>query len=117
VVISSRGQEDAVPGLETSVPLSDLVEAVREELQEASLKGRGSALQFEIDKVEIAAQVEAVRAHEGGGGLKVWVVSLGGKASSENTSTHTVTLTMTAVRDDGTKFRVSDLSADTIRRE
>jgi hypothetical protein len=102
---------------EAGIPLADLVDAVRAELEIAATSARDKRLQFEVQEVQLEVEVATTGSREGGGGLKIWVVTAGAKASKTDTATHKVTLTMTAVTAAGTKFRVSDLAATPVRRD
>jgi hypothetical protein len=102
---------------QSGVPLADLVDAVRGELEMAAVNARGKKLQFEVQEVQLEVEVATTGTREGQGGLKIWVVTAGGKASKTDAATHKVTLTMSAVTAEGTKFRVSDVSSAPIRRE
>ena len=102
---------------EVGLPLSDLIEAVRKELQVAALAAKGSELQFEVDDVTLEVQVTATGSRDVEGGVKLWAVNLGGRASKSDASMHTVTLKMTAVTAGGNRFRVSDLSSGDVRRQ
>jgi hypothetical protein len=102
---------------EVGLPLSDLIEAVREELQAAAMVAKGSGLQFEVDDVTLQVQVTATGSRGVEGGVKLWAVNLGGRASKSDASMHTVTLKMTAVTPSGNRFSVSELSSEDVRRQ
>src|SRR3712207_3485683 len=103
---------DPQPGL----PLSDLIDAVRGELRAAAETAKGADLQFEVQDVTLEVQVAATGTRGIDGGVKLWAVTFGGKASKSDTATHTVTLRLGAVSASGNKFRVSDLSSSPIRQ-
>ena len=103
--------------LESGVPLADLVDAVRAELETAATKARDQQLQFEVQDVRLEVEVATTGTREVGGGLKVWVLTVGGKGSKENAATHKVTLNLSAVTREGTKFRVSDVPTQPVRRK
>lgn len=76
------------------IELSQLLRYVSEELQAADTDARASGravMQFAECKLEIAVAAE----REGKGGLKIWVLELGGGA--KKTEAHTVTITMKAL--------------------
>lgn len=95
---------------EQGIPLADLVEAVRGELELAAARARRSALQFEVQDVALEVEVATTGTKGLDGGLKLWVLTVGGKATRENAATHKVTLNLSAVTPEGVKFRVSDLA-------
>jgi hypothetical protein len=102
---------------EARLPLSELIDAVRRELLDAAMAAKGAELQFEVRDVVLEIQVATTGTRNANGGVNLWVVSLGGKAEKSNAATHTVTLTMSAVTSQGTKFNVSELSSRDIRRQ
>jgi hypothetical protein len=104
------------PEPETAVPLADLVDAVRAELETAAVNARNQQLQFEVQDVQLEVQVMTTGTREVGGGLQVWVLTVGAKGSKANAATHKVTLRLNAVTPEGTKFRVSDVPSKPIRR-
>jgi hypothetical protein len=104
----------AEPG---AIPLADLVDAIRGELETAALNARGQKLQFEVQEVQLEVDVTTTGTREAKGGLQVWVLTVGAKGSKSNAASHKVSLKMNAVTPDGSKFRVSDISAKPIRQK
>jgi Trypsin-co-occurring domain 2 len=100
----------------SKIALADLVNAVRAELETAAVKARDQQLQFEVQDVQLEVEVTITGTREVEGGVKVWVLTLDTKGSKVNAATHKVTLNLSPVTAEGTKFRVSDLSARPIRR-
>jgi hypothetical protein len=111
---ATSGVDMAEP--ESGIPLADLVNAVRAELETAAVKARDQQLQFEVQDVQLEVEVMTTGTREAGGGVKVWVLTVGAKGSRANAATHKVTLNLSAVTAEGTKFRVSDVSSKPIRR-
>lgn len=101
---------------EPGIPLTDLIDAVRAELESAAFNARDKELQFEVQDVQLDIEVTTTGTRESEGGLRVWVLTMGAKGSKADTATHRVTLNLSAVTKAGTKFRVSDLSSRPIRR-
>ena len=54
---------------------------------------------------------------EASGGIQIWVLTVGAKGSTANAATQKITLKLTPVTPDGSKFRVSDMSPEPIRRK
>jgi hypothetical protein len=102
---------------DSGIPVADLVNAVRAELEKAAVDARDQRLQFEVKDVQLELQVATTGTRTAEGGLKLWVVTIGGKGSRENAATHKVTLNLGAVTADGTKFRVSDVAEQPIRQQ
>jgi hypothetical protein len=95
---------------EVGVPLGDLINAVRAELQYAATEARDQQLQFEVRDVQLELEVATTRTKEGDGGVKVVVLTLGAKAAKADTTTQKVTLSLEPVSTTGSRFRVSDLA-------
>src|SRR3954462_4508830 len=95
---------NATPGLE----LAALIDAVRSEMQTAAARGRGQALQFEVQEVNLDVEVTATVAKEASGGIKIWVLTAGGKASKADAATHRINVRMTAIDDEGNGVQVAD---------
>ena len=74
------------------VGLADAVRALRAELTSAMAEGADQALRFELGPVEMEFLLEVNREAGGQGGVRFWVVSLGGSGSVARGSTHRVTL-------------------------
>jgi hypothetical protein len=115
LMYDQRGRDMAEP--ESGIPLADLVDAIRAELETAAINARGQQLQFEVQDVQLEVEVATTGSREAHGGLKVWVLTVGAKGSKTNAATHKVTLNLGAVTSDGAKFRVSDVSSKPIRRK
>jgi hypothetical protein len=80
---------------EAQIPLASAIRALRAELVEAVRAGEGEEIRFALGPVELELEVEA--GAEGGinGGIKFWLVSIGGKGSRSSSATHRVKLTLT----------------------
>lgn len=99
-----------MPEPEPGIPLADLVDAVRAELERAAREARGQELQFEVQDVTLEVEVATTGEREASGGLKIWVLTVGAGGKKTNEATHKVTLNLSAVTPDGSKFRVRDVS-------
>lgn len=106
-----------MPDGEPGIPLADLVDAIRRELQTAAFDARDQELQFEVQDVQLEVEITTTGTREGGGGLKVYVLTLGAKGSKSNASSQKVTLNLSAVTADGSKFRVRDMPSKSIRQD
>jgi glycine/D-amino acid oxidase-like deaminating enzyme len=94
---------------EIGIPLCDLVNAVRAEMEQAALQARDKQLQFEVQDLQLEVEIATTRTREGEGGLKIVVVTAGAKASKADVTSHKVTLKLLPVTASGTRFKVSDI--------
>jgi hypothetical protein len=103
---------------EPGIPLADLVDAIREQLETAAARARKrkSELQFEVKDVTLEVEVTTTGSRHAKGGLQVWVLTLGAGAQKSNTAAHKVTLSLGAVGPDGSVFTVKDKSSAPVRR-
>ena len=83
------------------IGLQEAFAALRRELSEAILAAANESLRFQVDDITLQFQVEVERTTAGGGGIRFWVVELGGKHTATSTATHTVTIPLKPVRKDG----------------
>lgn len=83
------------------IGLKEVLAALRQELSESILAAANESLRFQVDEITLQFQVEVERTTGVGGGIKFWVVELGGKHAATSTVTHTVTIPLKPVRQDG----------------
>ena len=81
-------------GVEPGIGLADAVSALRDELVQAASRGGGSTLRFELGAIEMEFLIEARNDHGVDAGIKFWLVSAGGNASSGVTTSHRIKLTL-----------------------
>ncbi|MGA4792454.1 trypco2 family protein [Nocardia sp. AB354] len=74
--------------------LSDAIESVRSELQEAWARGQGQWVQFGIGQVSLTLTVVAGRSVGGSGKIRWWVVEAGAEGHLEREATQTLVLTL-----------------------
>lgn len=95
----------------TPVCLADAIENLRQELSEATKRGEGQALRFNIGDIELELAVELTR--EGGGKGKVSFnvlgsgVEVGGKGGLSHSNAHRVKITLKPTGGSG-EYQVSD---------
>jgi hypothetical protein len=77
------------------VLLSDLIEDLRQQLQEAQVRGKGQDLVFAIEKAELEAKVAVSRTGKIDGKLQIWVIGAGGGYEQKGETGHTIKLTFT----------------------
>jgi hypothetical protein len=72
----------------SKVGLKEAIAALRLELAEAARLGDGEAIKFEVPEVEMEFQVMVEDANQTNGGVKFWVVEMGGNVSEKVSITH-----------------------------
>jgi hypothetical protein len=93
---SSTGPEGtALMPEQVKIPLVDAVRALRREIVEASRVAKDEEVQFKLGPIELEFAVEMSRETGVDGGLRFWVVSLGGQVKTGSATTHTVRLALT----------------------
>jgi Trypsin-co-occurring domain 2 len=97
-------------GRETPVTEIDLVEAVRalrSELERAMESAAGQRVKFEAMDIRMDFQVGVKRTAEGKGGLKFWVLELGGGGSYGKETVQTVSLSLKPILHDGAVVQIA----------
>jgi Trypsin-co-occurring domain 2 len=90
------------------MPLSDMIETLRQELQLAMARGADEAVAFDIDKVELELKVAIGTKGKAEGGVAFWVVKAGASVEGQHDTVHTFKLTLTPVaRASGERTRIS----------
>jgi hypothetical protein len=79
------------------IPLADMIETLRRELQRAQTQSADEVIRFETEKVELELQVAISQKATGEGGVQFWVVKAGGKLDRTDMTTHTFRLTLVPV--------------------
>jgi hypothetical protein len=89
------------------VPLGDMIETLRQELEAAQKKGRGQGIAFEIEKVELELQIVVSRKSKGDGKIAFWVLSAGGELERAGETTHKFKLSLSPKSRSGEPIQVS----------
>jgi hypothetical protein len=76
--------------------LAETVEALRAELARAMEAGAGAGVQFPVTGVQLEFHVAVTRTGQGSGGVRFWVVEVGGAGSYAREEIQTVTVTLGA---------------------
>jgi hypothetical protein len=76
------------------IGLVETIDALRTELAEAVAKGHDAEFQFPVAGIQMEFNVTVTRDTTAEGGIKLWVVSLGGGASAGNATTHKVVVNL-----------------------
>jgi hypothetical protein len=83
------------------IGLEETIAALRQELIASIVASQGEGLRFEVGEVTVEFHVEVERNTDAKGGIKFWVVELGGGAGQKDKSTHKVTIPLKPIRRDG----------------
>jgi len=75
------------------IPLADMIQALRRELEKARENAIGQEITFETEKVELELQVTVSNRKTGQGGIDFWV-KVGGEYEKSNEAVHTFKLTL-----------------------
>ncbi|MFT2017634.1 trypco2 family protein [Streptomyces sp. 796.1] len=91
----------------TEIGLARAIQGLRAELAEAMADGEHEAIKFRIESISLDLQVAVENAEEGHAGLKFWLVSADGGASSTTTTTHALSLQLAAETAAGDQVRIA----------
>ncbi len=86
---------------ELQIPLAEAIRALRGELVAAVREAEGEEVRFALGPVELELQLEVSKEAGGEAGIAFWVVTIAGKGSRTEATTHTVKLTLTPVGPSG----------------
>ena len=95
---------------DAEIPLADLIDAVRAELQNAAEAARTEQrLLLVVPHLYGHVEITTTGSKEVSGGLKIYVFTGGGKATKSDTAVHRVKLKLGAVDREGNKYKVSNV--------
>ncbi|MFV8751084.1 trypco2 family protein [Nannocystaceae bacterium ST9] len=94
--------------LDQNIPLSEMIESLRQELAVAIEAGKGKPIRFGVSKVELQLEVAVSRKTTGGGGLKFWVMTAKGEHAVDKLTKHTFKLTLDPKLAHGGAVEVAD---------
>ena len=83
------------------IGLKEAIGALRKELSESIIAAADEKLKFEVGEITLEFQVEVERTDELSGGIKFWVVEFGAKDSLSSTHTHTITIPLRPLTQQG----------------
>src|SRR2546430_17489660 len=83
--------------IETWIPLSEMIQTLRLELEAAQVGGSYSDLRFQIEKVDLELKVAVSRTKKGSGGVNFWAINAGGELERTAETTHTITLLLSPI--------------------
>ncbi len=91
------------------IGLAEAIEVIRAELQQAATAGAQQPIAFRPTAVELSLEVAFERTAGADAGVRVWVVSLGGKGEVRTAHTQRITVQLEPLdRASGTSPLVSD---------
>lgn len=76
------------------IPLSDMIETLRNELQRSMEIGAGQKVAFVIEKAELELKVAVTQKAKGGAGIAFWVVKADAGIEDQRDFAHTFRLTL-----------------------
>jgi len=100
--------DDLAEELGRNIPLSEMLQSLRQELALAKLAGKGAGIRFDIDEVEVELQVSVSKDRGANGKVSFWVLEGGAEAKAANASVHTFKLKLRVLDEDGVPLRVDD---------
>jgi hypothetical protein len=83
------------------IALKETLEALRIELSESILMSEGKQIRFEVGEIELEVQFVVEKLKEGKGGIKFWVVEMGGGITDKNSMTHKLKIPLKPIWKDG----------------
>src|SRR3712207_1206792 len=87
-------QTATATALKGGVPLSDMIQMLRRELEKAQASSTASAIRFETEKVELELEVAVTNTAKGEAGVEFWVIKAGGELERSGVTTHTFRITL-----------------------
>ena len=95
--------------VDAGVELASVIDAIRLQLVESAEEAAKATIQFPVTGVELEFHVGVTKAAEAKGGVRFWVLELGGGGSYEAESVQTVRVKLgEPQRSDGTPLRVTE---------
>ena len=83
------------------IGLQEAIAALRSELIESVVASQQERLRFEVGEITMEFQIEVERSAEATGGIRFWVVELGGGEAFKNKDVHKVVIPLKPIRTDG----------------
>jgi len=81
---------------ENEIGITDAIAAVRSELTRAVEENADQDIQFPVNGVDLEFHVGITRSASAAGGIRLWVVDVGGSGGYESQSAHTVKVSLGA---------------------
>lgn len=87
--------------------LTEVVARIRDELEAARDAGEGEDVRFTVDKVSLEFTIQVQRTTQGGGGLRIGVLTADASRTVDRATTHRVQVDLVPHDADGGRFNVS----------
>ena len=105
-------------GADAGVPLAEMIQTLRHDLEAAQAGGSSSNLRFRIEKVDLELKVAISRTAKASGGVEFWVIKAGGEMEKGSETIHTFTLSLTPISaDSGGRVEVSARSGERLQED
>jgi hypothetical protein len=92
------------------IGIAEAITALRQELADAIVASIDESIHFQVGEVTVELEIAVERLVGGKGGLKFWVVELGGELSSTTSRTHKISLPLTPIMNDGSLVLTGETS-------
>lgn len=92
----------------TRIGLKEAITALRMELSESVAAAPAEELRFQVGEITLEFKVEVERTGEVSGGIKFWVIEVGGKGMQSSGTTHTITVPLTPITRGGQPVLTGD---------
>lgn len=92
--------------------LAEVIRAMRKELSAAMEQGQGEDIRFRLGSVDLELRLQVSAEAAVDGGVKVWVLSLGGKHSQTSSVTHTLKLKLQPADSHGDELTIAESSLE-----
>ena len=94
------------------VTITEAIERLREQLEEAQRKSSGHEIQFVAKAVEVELTIAFKTSIEGGAGAKAWFLDISGKGQRDDESSHRIKLVLEPRDKSNEPTRVGDRGRD-----
>ena len=91
----------------SSIPLADMIDALRAELYKAVSRSATESIRFGIEKLDVELSVQVDRTADGSAGIKFWVVSADAGAKLTSTDIHKINISLLPVDAHGKAITIS----------
>jgi Trypsin-co-occurring domain 2 len=93
-----------------NIGLTEAIEALRQELTAAIAAASAKELRFKVGEVSMEFEVGIERVTTGKGGIRFWVLEVGGERSVSTVRTHRLTVPLTPVGGDGNPVMTGEVA-------